>query len=265
MRKYRERSKEIMFEKQIGNLNNRLVTNEKNVENYFCKITTLVEYIRCYTQYHDDEIVNWTLPDIEEDLLAGLFNTLAGFYKSSGSIIRNAFETNMQALYYQINDWKSEQLYEEFGEEQVDIIQDTLGNNKFNKWSDGIIDSEPWRVISKFVLEKIDEFNKIKNNKGIDFKKKIKNHYRLLCSYTHTRGTIPNSIDIVKDATSVANMCGEETIYLERSLENLNNTIAYIALLWSLLFPDIYKDICFNIKFRKLFTDEMISVFEYLS
>ena len=57
----------------------------------------------------DDEIINWTFPDVNSDLIGAAWNLNSNLYKITGVCLRNAYEMSFVALYFQIS-WSADRV-----------------------------------------------------------------------------------------------------------------------------------------------------------
>ncbi|TON14977.1 hypothetical protein CGH62_27615, partial [Vibrio parahaemolyticus] len=78
----------------------------------------------------DDEILNWTMVDVVDDLSAAIWNLGTGFYKTAASCQRGALEMASVSLYFQRL-------------ENENPVQGGY-NEAFSKWDGGISSTPNW-------------------------------------------------------------------------------------------------------------------------
>lgn len=193
------------------------------------KTNSLISLVMGYTLSEnpsintDDEILNWTLPDVADELCSSIWNLSSGFYKTSASNLRGALEMGSVSLYFQI----------------LENENSNPGyNRKFNEWDGGEISTPNWGTTKP----------KLKQNQNVkDFEIKygycaIENAYdyfKYLCSFTHSRSYSPEDgggTNSMKMKEHIGLFNEEEFL---RICEAMDTTIAIIASIWSIIYPHI--------------------------
>lgn len=118
----------------VSNLNNHTAIKTK-LDRLAVKTNSIVSLLYGYTLTEtnsidtDDEILNWTIPDVADDLSATIWNISSGFYKTGASCLRGVLEMGTVSLYFQI-----------FENEKT-----TPGYNEtFSKWDGGETSTPDW-------------------------------------------------------------------------------------------------------------------------
>lgn len=174
----------------------------------------------------DDEVVNWTMVDVAGDLSSSVWLLVSGFYKAAGSSMRNALDLAFAALYFQaeVFDDHSKGCYE----------------LEFGKWDRGEADTPSWKTTTPFLKGRktVKGFNAAH---GCDVLEEVRNQFRKLCGYTHSRAWEKKS----GDPSNIMWM-GESPPAFEEELfwkfcNVYRDTVSAIALAWLVSFPHIFK------------------------
>lgn len=255
------RTKSSIGEQALTIINEGLKTNEliknnqvvkSSLEKLAIKTNSLISLIYCYTLIEDsaldtdDEIINWTIPDVGEDFCASIWNLSSGFYKTAASSQRGAIEMAIISLYFQIKE------------------NEFTGNGynpSFNQWDGGDTSTPNWGTTKP----------KLKQNQNVkDFEvqygycpiQKAHDFFKYLCSFTHNRSISPED----GGGTNAMNMKNHVGSYHQEEFQRIcgamDKAISVIASTWSIIFPQIvveYKDSDIESQFcnlEELFTTE---------
>src|SRR5439155_14517279 len=115
----------------------------------------------------DDEILNWTIPDVEDDLRSAVLAIAAGCYKSAGAILRSALELSIVALYFQLRQNSS------FSKSEED--------DAFTKWDRGEADTPNWGT-TKPLIQNNKNYQRLLKAKKIRFGEELHHYFRDLCT-----------------------------------------------------------------------------------
>ena len=124
----------------------------------------------------DDEILNWTIIDVVDDISAAIWNLGTGFYKTAASCQRGALEMASVSLYFQRL-------------ENEKPVQGSY-NQAFSEWDGGNESTPNWGT-TKPRLQKHSLVDKFKKENGFCVINEAYNHFKYLCSFTHSRATSP--------------------------------------------------------------------------
>jgi hypothetical protein len=172
----------------------------------------------------DDEVINWTAPDVAADLSNALWNLACGYHKACASSLRNAYEMTAVALTFQI-------------EENINPRTGAY-NELFSEWDRGQSDTPNWsRLISH--LRTQGKFSAFSAASGSDVKSLFHGHYKSLCAYTHSR-----PMDAITElATNSMNLGVETPSYdgalVERFASLARQTMSLGAAMWLLAYPEM--------------------------
>ncbi|EJG0622675.1 hypothetical protein [Vibrio parahaemolyticus] len=170
----------------------------------------------------DDEILNWTMVDVVDDLSAAIWNLGTGFYKTAASCQRGALEMASVSLYFQRL-------------ENENPVQGGY-NEAFSKWDGGISSTPNWGT-TKPRLQNSPLVKKFKEENGFCIIEEAHNHFKYLCSFTHSRAFSPED----GGGTNSMNMSNQIGEYnqkeFERIVKALAVTIANIASIWAVTYP----------------------------
>ncbi len=171
----------------------------------------------------DDEILNWAFSETPTDLSSAIWLLASGFYKASASSLRNAYDIATASLYFQIR-------------ENVNPVVGGY-NRFFAEWDRGDRETPNWGEM-KPVISSHPSVAAFNAKKGVDIVAYAYDHFKHLCSYTHTRAFTKSG-----DPVTAINMTGVapafDAIYFDRGVELTKRTISLIAILWQVVFPQI--------------------------
>lgn len=172
----------------------------------------------------DDEIINWTFPDVIADLSNSLWNIACGYHKASVVSLRNAYELTAISLTFQI-------------EENTNPSPDSW-NKLFTDWDTGREKTPNWhRILNHFSNSRsFVEFGRIHKISPRDL---FYAHYSQLCSYTHSRPFDPLS----GLPTNTTNM-GWNVPFFDRELfirflNMVSQTISLGSAMWLITYPQM--------------------------
>lgn len=197
------------------------------------KVRFLHSFIYCYTFLEDnsidadDEIINWTASDVWYDLTSSIWNLGSGFYKTSASCQRGALEMAAVTLYFQRqqNEDKSTSVYKK----------------DFGKWDSGA-DSTPSWGTTKPLLKKLSSVTSFTKENGFCPIENAHKHFKYLCSFTHSRAYSPED----GKGTNSMNMEGYAGGFNREEFQRLasafDSTIAEIASIWAISFPQMVNE-----------------------
>jgi len=199
----------------------------------------------------DDEIINWTFIDVKYDLISSAWNLYSGLYKTSASNLRSALEMSFLSLYFQMR-------------QNIDKINGVSGYNKyFEEWDNGERNTPNWGEMKSIIQQNknIKQYN-FKSN--CDIVNELYLWYGYLCNFTHGKpfeNSIRNSTSKPTNHMNIGTGFDVNNFY--RFSNYLEDTISWIAVFWSLSFPNILKSK--PKKYKLLFKGERaIDVFEYI-
>lgn len=192
------------------------------------KATSIISFIYGYELTEDDsfdtddEILNWTIIDVVDDLSAAIWNMGTGFYKTSASCQRGALEMASVSLYFQ----------------RLENEKPVQGgyNKAFYEWDGGITSTPNWGT-TKPRLQNPSLVKKFKSENGFCVIDEAYNHFKYLCSFTHSRAISPED----GKGTNSMNMLNQAGEYNEKEFKRiakaLDATIANIASIWAVTYP----------------------------
>lgn len=194
------------------------------------RINSLVDIVYGYTSIADpllnidDEIINWTLPDVADDFANSVWNLASGFYKAAASSLRNGYEMCAVSLTFQI-------------EENLNPRPGEYCSKLFAEWDRGDAGTPNWKTI-KGRLRQRKLFAEFDANEGCDMIDEFYSHYKELCAFTHGR---PFS-KATREPTNTTNIAtdGFDPQYFKRLAGLIADTIAMSASMWVLAFPEIH-------------------------
>lgn len=170
----------------------------------------------------DDEILNWTVIDVVDDLSAAIWNLGTGFYKTSASCQRGALEMASVSLYFQRL-------------ENENPVQGDY-NKAFAEWDGGITSTPNWGT-TKPRLQNSPLVKKFKAENGFCVIDEVYSHFKYLCSFTHSRAISPED----GEGTNSMNMLNQAGEYNEKEFKRISKaldaTIANIASIWAVTYP----------------------------
>lgn len=174
----------------------------------------------------DDEILNWTLRDVADELSACIWNASSGFYKTAASCLRSALEMAIVSLYFQI----------------LENENTTPGyNEEFDKWDGGETSTPNWGKL-KPKLQQDQNVKQFILEFGYCPVQDAHNYFKYLCSFTHSRSYSPED----GKGTNSMNMKNEIGGFHEEEFLRINdaasNTIAMIVSLWAIVFPHVVHE-----------------------
>ncbi|GGI93628.1 hypothetical protein [Shewanella gelidii] len=206
--------------KNIG-INSALDTLSKKANSI---LSFIYGYVLTYDESFDtdDEILNWTIVDVVDDLSAAIWNLGTGFYKTSASCQRGSLEMASVSLYFQRLENESP-------------IQGGY-NEAFSKWDGGISSTPNWGT-TKPRLQNSLLVKKFKDENDFCVIEEAHSHFKYLCSFTHSRAFSPED----GEGTNSMNMLNQAGEYnqkeFERIVKALDATIANIASIWAVTYP----------------------------
>lgn len=172
----------------------------------------------------DDEIINWTFPDIADDFANAIWNLACGFYKVSASSTRMAYDLSAVALAFQIKQNRE---------------PGTSGYTaSFSKWDRGDANTPNWSFLKSLTQDQ-GLFNAFDKQHACSLISEAHAHYTELCAFTHSRpfsaatGEPTNSMNLPVLTPGF----DEESFQRFSSLINL--TIGWTATIWLIAFPGI--------------------------
>jgi C1A family cysteine protease len=216
---------EVSLETVKSQLNTSIASRLKALSK---KANSVVSFIYGYQMTEDesfdtdDEILNWTIIDVVDDLSAAIWNLGSGFYKTSASCQRGALEMAAVSLYFQ----------------RLENEKPVNGgyNKAFADWDCGITSTPNWGTI-KHRLQNHPLILQFKKENGFCEIHEAYKHFEYLCSFTHSRAFSPQD----GKGTNSMNMLNQVGEYNEqefqRIAEAMDKTIAEIASIWAITYP----------------------------
>jgi len=191
-------------------------------------VSSLERFVRGYVSIDDesistdDEILNWVFTEVPSDFCSAIWLLASGFYKASASSLRNALDIATASLYFQLRE----------------NSKTTSGYNIFYaEWDRGDRQTPNWGEMKPYISAH-PSVARFKLQTGVDPVEVIYNHFKYLCSYTHTSAYTPEG-----DAVTAINMTGVapefDAIYFSRGCDLTRRTVSLIAILWQVAFPSI--------------------------
>lgn len=175
------------------------------------------------TRTDDDEILNWTLPDVATDLGAAAWTLAAGWYKTSASSLRSALDVAMVSLYFSIR-------------ERTDAEAGAY-NRFFAGWDRGDRDTPNWGEMRPFISSQ-PTHRAFTESTGIDVIAMVYEHFKRLSQYTHSRQWERTSGDPIGAMwTGLAPEFDSELF--DRFVKLARDTIGWIGLAWVVTLPEI--------------------------
>jgi hypothetical protein len=216
--------------KNSSNLFENMTASKGEIQLLEAKISNLEKLIRSYEnisndQYDtDDEIINWTLPEIISELHAAISNLALHHYKQVASISRIAFDMAIHQICLQ-------------------LLQNNDANRRqklpveFNSWDNGSSDTPNWNFY-KLVLNGNLNIQSFDQNGG-DIVLKWHKIFKELSNYVHSRAFDQNG-----EATTTMNMNREDFYsYNEVLFGKYSNVIHHvideISFAWIIVFPEL--------------------------
>ena len=183
----------------------------------------LIVLLNGITFTEDDEIVNWTLPEVAADLGAASWNIASGWYKVSAACLRSALDVSMASLYFSIRERNSSL---------------PGGCNRFfSEWDRGERDTPNWGEMKPIISQQqtIQQFNATHQ---IDIVDLVYSHFKRLSAYTHSRQW-EKGVDLPIGAMWIGDTPGYDAELFERFLNLMKETVGWIATLWIVNLPEI--------------------------
>ena len=206
---------------------------EARLDELAIKTNSIISLLYSYTLTEietidtDDEILNWTIPDVANELSATIWNMSSAFYKTAASCLRSALEMGIVSLYFQIleNEKPNAKGY----------------NEEFSGWDGGETSTPNWGKMKP----KIKQHKNVKqftSAYGYCPIQAAHDYFKYLCSFTHSRSYSPED----GKGTNSMNMkneigCFHEEEFLRIS-EAMNKTIAMISSTWAIIYPHMVKE-----------------------
>lgn len=217
--------------KTVSQLEQQKIVQDR-LEELAIKTNSLISLIMDYTLTDDssintdDEILNWTLPDVADELCSSIWNLSSGFYKTAASNLRGGLEMAIVSLYFQI--CENENINPGY-------------NQKFREWDGGETSTPNWGTTKP----KLKQNQKVKEFE-IKFEycpiEKAYDFFKYLCSFTHSRSYSPED----GGGTNSMNMREHIGLFNEeeflRISAAIDKTIAIIASTWSITYPHIVTE-----------------------
>lgn len=174
----------------------------------------------------DDEILNWTFGDVCDDLNAAGWNLACGFYKPAGTLLRSALDLGVASLYFQV---------------QHDTRpNDDVYDHEFGKWDSGEADTPRWSSMLN-ALTSLPTTTRFDAQQGRSLTKEVREHYRYLCSFTHSRAYTRGD----QAPMTNINMGIDAPQFDEASFGRLRllfqHTVGWLATLWLVTYPTILE------------------------
>jgi hypothetical protein len=173
----------------------------------------------------DDEVINWTFPDVVNDLRAAAWELECGFYKAGASSVRNAFDLAFVALYFQVR----------LNSDGRPIYPDSA----FGQWDAGCR-TPNWSDAVKSAVSKRPMFEEFDRTNGCELMSVCHEFFHALCNFTHSRAF--DSTDPAKRVPT--NSMGMGVVgprfdldVLERITNLALEAISWMATLWLVSFP----------------------------
>lgn len=169
-----------------------------------------------------EDILNWTIIDVVDDLSASIWNLGTGFYKTSASCLRGALEMASVALYFQ----------------RLENEKPVPGeyNKAFSEWDGGLTSTPNWGT-TKPLLKNHPLIKKFMNENGFCIIDEAYDHFKYLCSFTHSRAVSPEDGEGT-NSMNMLNRAGEfNKVEFVRIAKALDVTIANIASIWAVTYP----------------------------
>lgn len=171
----------------------------------------------------DDEILNWTFSESITDLWGSVWLLSSGFYKLSASSLRNSLDIGVAALYFQIRENTNPRAGEY--------------NKFYQEWDVGLRQTPNWGEMKTFISQQ-QSVKRFKYNTGIDIVEEAYEHFKYLCSYSHSGAYAENG-----DPTTSKNSTGVQPIFdkisFDRGVFLYRKTVSLIATIWQVSFPKI--------------------------
>lgn len=225
-----DRSKRVLdlgplaFRTTVANPSRRLV-----LEQLGCLTDDMIKLLYGFTAIeddtldHDDEILNWTLPDVSNDLTAAIWATASGCYKAAAALLRNALDLGFAALYFQIcqNDGPRNGYCE-----------------AFSSWDRGDADTPNWGTTKRAVsgLPTVQRFNR---QYDCSVAQEAHNFFKNLCCFTHSRPYSPGENAGTNAMTMGDNSPEFDEALFARLVGLFQTTIAWICIPWVVSFPTL--------------------------
>ncbi|SAL22603.1 hypothetical protein AWB71_01161 [Caballeronia peredens] len=171
----------------------------------------------------DDEILNWAFSEAPADFASAIWLLASGFYKASAASLRNALDIATASLYFQIR---------ENTEPGVKSY-----NRFFAEWDRGDRDTPNWGEMKTFISTRpsVKSFDGLHSTEIVEYAYK---HFKYLCAYTHT-GAFANNGDPVTAINTTGVSPAFDDRFFDRGCELTAKTIAVIAILWQVVYPQI--------------------------
>ena len=192
-------------------------------------VSDLETFVRGYEQIRDpsintdDEILNWAFSETAPDLCGAIWLLASGFYKSSASSLRNAFDIAVASLYFQI----------------LENTKSATGGRSrfFSEWDAGTRPTPNWGEMRPFIgiQPSVTRFNA---NCGSNIMDEAYRHFQYLCSYTHTSAFSSNGEPVTAIWMTGSAPAFEEEFFL-RGCSMVSRTTSLIAILWQIAYPQI--------------------------
>jgi hypothetical protein len=194
-----------------------------------CRINLLKRFVDDYEWIDDpsiradDEVINWTFPDVTLDFANAVWNLACGFYKASGSSARSAYDLSVLALFFLIKQNREPSSYV---------------TKVFDEWDRGDIPSPPWEGI-KNVFTDQGLFRDFNSQHNCDVIKESRDHYRVMSSFAHSRPFAPVSRLPTNNMSLPFLPPRFDASTFDRFADLLAVTIGWVATMWLLSYPEI--------------------------
>jgi hypothetical protein len=207
---------------------------KRKLDELAIKVNSLISFLSGYSLIKDtsldtnDEILNWTTPEVGADLCSSLWNLSSGFYKTSTLSQISGFEVAIVSLYFQIlqNEYKGDE-----------------DNPDFKDWDRGDTPTPSWEI-TKPKLKQNQNVKDFENEYGYCPIQTAHEYFKYLCSIAHSRGAIPEGVGGIysmsyKNDSNIGEFSEKQ---FERTSETLSNMISIVASTWTVIFPQIINE-----------------------
>lgn len=195
------------------------------------KVTMLEELIYKYTLIEqdgissDDEILNYTIPVVVDELNAAIWNLVSGCYKTSATCLRGALEMGIVALYFQV-------LEDETGSDQA-----------YSDWDSGASATPSWHEIEP-VLKRHMNAKDFSIGFGYCPIQELGLYLQLLNRFAHNS----SFSSIIGEGTNIMSMkSGASGQFSQEMFDKIygavETTISIIASTWITIYPQIMPEL----------------------
>lgn len=210
----------------------------KRLDELASRIGLLADFIYRYASigdpsiHTDEEMINWTIVDVAGDLASAVWNLACGFYKASASVARNAHDLSFFSLAC-----------------HIDINNGSRTNyctKLFDEWDKGKSETPNWEMLKSLfptASKKPPKYPEQRSVRDFDLRfgcnvlKEARDHYGVLCNFTHSRPFDRRSRLPSNSANLGVRVPGFDAACFVRFSELIELTIAWIATMWLLSYP----------------------------